>query len=226
MPTPAITSATTASATLGTLFSYQITASNTPTSFGAKLLPPALSLITSSGLIDGYVDGAGVYGVRLSASIASGTSDEVTLTLTVTGDTTDPIPADAAGLMSKPTSNIYGGVGANANTVGGMSAVVTRVNSAALEAAHILKATAGTLFLLTATNTSSAGYIQFFDSASVPAENSVPIASYFCAGNGNFSFDAQSRGVPFVAGIVVVFSTAQFVKTTGGNQVTFLATVQ
>ena len=42
---PVITSATTASGTVGTAFSYQITATNTPTSYGATGLPAGLSVI-------------------------------------------------------------------------------------------------------------------------------------------------------------------------------------
>ena len=48
---PVITSPLTASGTVGTLFSYQITANNTPTSFNAVGLPSGLSVNTSSGII-------------------------------------------------------------------------------------------------------------------------------------------------------------------------------
>ena len=46
---PAITSSGTASATAGDAFSYQITATNSPTSYGATGLPAGLSVNTATG---------------------------------------------------------------------------------------------------------------------------------------------------------------------------------
>ena len=77
-----ITSATTASGTVGTAFSYQITATNTPTSYGATGLPAGLSVSSTSGLISGTPTAAGTSTVTLSAANASGTG-QATLTLTV-----------------------------------------------------------------------------------------------------------------------------------------------
>src|SRR6202522_4515655 len=79
---PVITSATTASGTVGTAFSYQITATNTPTSYGATGLPAGLSVSSTSGLISGTPTAAGTSTVTLSAANASGTG-QATLTLTV-----------------------------------------------------------------------------------------------------------------------------------------------
>jgi hypothetical protein len=52
-PVPVISSAATATGNVGTAFSYQITASNTPTSYNATGLPPGLSVNTATGLISG-----------------------------------------------------------------------------------------------------------------------------------------------------------------------------
>jgi PKD repeat protein len=79
---PAITSATTASGTVGTSFSYQITATNSPTSFGATGLPTGLSVSSTTGLISGTPTAAGSSTVTLSATNAGGTGN-ATLTLTV-----------------------------------------------------------------------------------------------------------------------------------------------
>ncbi len=80
--TPSITSATTANGTVGTAFSYQITATNSPTSYGATGLPSGLSVNTTSGLISGMPTTAGTSTVTLSATNSSGTGN-ATLTLTI-----------------------------------------------------------------------------------------------------------------------------------------------
>ncbi|MGA2987133.1 MAG: Ig domain-containing protein, partial [Terriglobia bacterium] len=87
---PVITSATTASGVVGTAFSYQITATNTPTGYGATGLPNGLSVNTTSGLISGTPSGAGVSTVALSATNSGGTGT-ATLTLTILGGGAGPL---------------------------------------------------------------------------------------------------------------------------------------
>jgi hypothetical protein len=79
---PAITSATSAGATVGTAFTYQITASNSPTSFNATGLPAGLSVNTGNGAITGTPTASGTSTVTLSATNATGTGT-TTLTLSV-----------------------------------------------------------------------------------------------------------------------------------------------
>jgi hypothetical protein len=79
---PLITSASAANGTAGAAFSYQITASNSPTSYGATGLPSGLSVNTSTGLISGTPTAAGTSTVALSATNSTGTGS-ATLTLTV-----------------------------------------------------------------------------------------------------------------------------------------------
>ncbi len=83
---PAITSATTAAATAGQPFSYQITASNAPTGFGATSLPAGLSINAATGLISGTPTESGTFTVTLQATNGGGTSMG-TLTLTVARQT-------------------------------------------------------------------------------------------------------------------------------------------
>ena len=82
LPAPVITSALTASAVKGTAFSYQITATNSPTSFNATGLPSGLTVSTSSGLISGTPTASGSFSVTLSA-VNSGGTGTATLALTV-----------------------------------------------------------------------------------------------------------------------------------------------
>lgn len=79
---PFITSPTSASGIIGASFSYQITATNSPTSYSASSLPPGLMVNTSTGLISGTPTTVGIYPVTVFASNASGAgSQAVTLNI-------------------------------------------------------------------------------------------------------------------------------------------------
>ncbi len=79
---PVVSSAGTATATVGQTFSYTITASNSPTSFGATGLPAGLTINTATGVISGTPTASGTATVTISATNAAGTGSK-TLTLTV-----------------------------------------------------------------------------------------------------------------------------------------------
>jgi hypothetical protein len=89
MGAPAVTSVLTATGVVGTPFSYQITASNTPTAFAASNLPAGLS-VSTAGLISGTPQTAAVTAITVSAANTSG-AGIATLTLTVTG-VAPPVP--------------------------------------------------------------------------------------------------------------------------------------
>ncbi len=67
-------------------FSYQITATNSPTSFAASGLPAGLSLNASTGLISGAPFSSGTSNISLTATNANGTSSTATLSLSVTAN--------------------------------------------------------------------------------------------------------------------------------------------
>lgn len=79
---PDINSPLTATATVGEVFSYQITATNEPGYFDAQGLPPGLGVDHVMGLISGAPLNEGVFIVTLVATNAGG-SDNKDLTLTV-----------------------------------------------------------------------------------------------------------------------------------------------
>jgi hypothetical protein len=83
-PPPVITSGTTASATTGSSFTYTITATNSPTSYGAAGLPSGLSINTTTGVISGTPTTSGIFNVTITATNAGGTNAPFTLSLTVT----------------------------------------------------------------------------------------------------------------------------------------------
>jgi hypothetical protein len=90
-PVPVITSAGTANGIVGQAFSYQITATNTPTSFAATGLPTGLSLNGTTGLLSGTPTTAGTTTITLTATNAGGTSNPASLTLTVSAAATAPV---------------------------------------------------------------------------------------------------------------------------------------
>jgi len=80
--TPAITSSTSASGTVGSSFSYSITASGAATSYSASSLPSGLSVNTSTGVISGTPSSAGTFTSSISASNIAGTGS-VSLTIAI-----------------------------------------------------------------------------------------------------------------------------------------------
>jgi hypothetical protein len=85
---PVITSPRTASGQRDRPFSYRITATNSPTRFGATGLPPGLTVDPASGLISGTPSDFGTFEVEISATNNRGTGTAL-LTLSIaSGGTT------------------------------------------------------------------------------------------------------------------------------------------
>ncbi|HZZ18822.1 MAG TPA: immunoglobulin domain-containing protein [Opitutaceae bacterium] len=99
---PAFTSAAAVSATIGSAFSFTLTASGLPTSFAAAGLPAGLTLNAATGAITGSPTAAGTFSVALTASntIGAGTG---TLTLVV-NPAPPPLPLYAFEQVGQPTS--------------------------------------------------------------------------------------------------------------------------
>ncbi len=91
---PVISSALTASGAIGSVFSYQITASGNPTSYGAVGLPAGLTNNATTGAISGTPTVAGTFNVTISATNAAG-SGSATLALTVASSTPVPVISSA-----------------------------------------------------------------------------------------------------------------------------------
>ena len=79
---PAITSADSAGGTYGEPFSYQIVATESPTTYVATGLPSGLTLDPVTGLISGTLNAAGLHAIQLGASNPTGTGT-ATLSLQV-----------------------------------------------------------------------------------------------------------------------------------------------
>ncbi len=94
---PVINSASSAVGTTGLSFSYQITATNNPTSYGASGLPPGLSVSTVTGLVSGTATSSGTSAATISAINASGTGSAA---LTITMNSTAPVITSTSSAMA------------------------------------------------------------------------------------------------------------------------------
>jgi uncharacterized protein YhjY with autotransporter beta-barrel domain len=101
---PVITSAATAQGATGVAFTYQITATNNPTSFNATGLPAGLSINTSTGVISGAPAATGTTNVTLSATNAIGTGTQTLVFTVVTGPPVLTSPATVSAQTGVPFS--------------------------------------------------------------------------------------------------------------------------
>ncbi|MBA0884956.1 LamG-like jellyroll fold domain-containing protein [Flavobacterium undicola] len=99
---PEISSATTATATLGASFSYSIIASASPSSYSASGLPAGLSINTSTGVISGTPTAIGQSVVTLGAANTSGTGT-ATLILNVNSNVAPAAPSGATAAVNNVT---------------------------------------------------------------------------------------------------------------------------
>lgn len=100
-PQPVITSPSAASGNVGSTFTYQIVATNLPTSYSALGLPAGLSVNPTTGLIFGMPSAQGVSGITIKAVNPSGTGT-LALTLTVGG----PLPPPTITSPSTATATV------------------------------------------------------------------------------------------------------------------------
>ena len=174
---PTITSANAASGTAGTAFSYQITATNSPTSYGAAGLPAGLSVSTSTGLISGTPTAAGTSTVTLSATNSTGTGSAI-LTLTIAS-------AAQAQLSISPSSMAFGDVNVGGNS--SKTVMLTNTGTATLT--------------ITVATISGAGYTMTLQPTSINAGADTTFTVTFAptasgSASGSISITSNAPGSP------------------------------
>jgi len=97
VPPPVITSGTSVTGTAGSSFGYQITASNSPTSYAATGLPAGLVVNTSSGLISGTPSATGTTSTTISASNGGGTGSAALVITILPAPPATPASVSATG---------------------------------------------------------------------------------------------------------------------------------
>jgi len=136
--TPRISNPDFARAQAGQAFSFQISASDSPTSYTASNLPSGLTLNSANGLISGTPSAPGLYPVILTAANAYGTGPNQTNSFTVMG------PSRAVPLEDNFTTNSLSGyLNFTVNPTAGLTHSSGRLNYAVTSAATNVESLAG-----------------------------------------------------------------------------------
>jgi len=117
-PVPVINSLLSTTGQQGAPFSYQITATNSPTSFAATGLPQGLYLSSSTGVIYGSPVLAGTSTISLTASNANGTSAAANLSLSVAAAGDVNLALTGTATSSSPSTDLAAASNVNDNNLG------------------------------------------------------------------------------------------------------------
>jgi hypothetical protein len=190
----------TAAGTVGTPFSFVITAPGLPTSYGASPLPSGLAIVTATGAITGIPTQAGVTVVQISATNSSGTQTAA-LTVTIGNAAVVPIitnialtPAGTVGvpfsfsIVASGTPTSYGASGLPAGlTINPATGVITGVPTAAGTSVVTLTAanSAGTATTTIVIKVALATVTPIITSApTAPGTIGTPFVTYVIAATG------------------------------------------
>lgn len=134
--TPSIISPLAASGTANQAFSYQIAASNGPTSYSASGLPTGLIVNASTGLISGTPSAVGTWSITLSATNSTGNGGTVILALTVTAPapTITSFTPSGGPVGTSVTISGTGFASATAVTINGAAAAFTVLSNVQISA--------------------------------------------------------------------------------------------
>jgi len=158
---PVITSATTKGGVVGQAFSYQIAASNAPTSFGASNLPSWASINTTSGVISGIPLTAGTKVAIISATNNAGPgSTNLTISIISSGGgvVTNTVFSENMGMPTGTTnyaSNTFENSGTLTYDSGGI-ANPADVRMTSVSSNYFGSSGSGNIFFSTSTNAASA----------------------------------------------------------------------
>lgn len=197
--------------------------------------PVYVRLSNATSAVDALpvTDNGGSLTVDGSVSISNfPTTQPVSGTITVAQANAANLNANVTGTVSALQSGTWNigsittlpSLAAGTNNIGAVSfspnALVanapTNASTTAYAASLVAKASAGVLYMITGFNSRSSGqFIQVFDSATLPADSSVPKVIFYVESNSNFSFDLGVYGRAFSSGIVISNSSTGPTKKIG-----------
>ncbi len=191
-PPPVVSGATEATIQEGQAFSYQVSASNGATAYGASGLPSGLTIDPASGLIAGSPAMSGTFVVNLTASNAAGSASYV-LTLTVPAfQGADAVLPYGTGFEASDGFSVGDVTGQNGWAVlQGSAAISTQDLNSGLQS---LQLTAGQPVSVVQQTFSDPGgeYIVFFDFYARPAaESAIDSSTIFTVDAAQFGFVQQ-----------------------------------